>query len=1241
MKRPNIRRGLALVAAVCTLIGINGLGGLDRPAAAQEARRNVAYRRAVTHSSAADYDHTGHLVTDGIVSSTAAWHITPSAQYDDSPSGEGVANLFDGSTDTKWLTFHDTAYVQVAFPEGEQFAAASYVLAAANDDPNRDPAAWTLQGSQDGETFETIDTQKNQAFTERYQKKTYAIAADKRTAYNVYRLKITRNGSDHRTQLSEWDLLDADGKSLLRPFGERFDSVWISGAAGEQWLTVDLGGASRIDGVKLTWANENYAAAYQVQVSADGKDWRTVAEQKSGRGGEESLSFSEAEATFVRLLFTKAVSENYQLSEWEVFGQNDVAYTLPAQPEADADGTLHLTGGHWRVQRASEVTADGAALSATFDDAAWLPATVPGTVLTSYRRAGAIVDPNVADNQLQISDSFFTADFWYRNTFTIPETQRGRRTWLNFDAINWKADVYLNGVLLGDIQGAFQRGRFDITDVARYGEENQLAVYIHKNDHPGRVTEQTLQSAGPNGGVLGADNPTIHASIGWDWVPTIRGRNIGIYGDVYLDFTDDVRVQNAWVLTDLDVKNRDFSKAELTVKGELYNPTDHAVTATVSGRIDDTDLAFTSEPVTLAAGETREVTMATLTMNAPKLWWPNTYGEQNLYTLRLTATADGRQSEKQSITFGVRKFTYTQSGRLQIYCNGTRIVCTGGNWGMDDSNLACTAEDYDTKVRLHAEANFTMIRNWVGMTGNRAFYEACDKYGILIWDDFWLANPGDGPNPNDEDLFMRNATDKVKRNRYHAALALYCGRNEGEPPETLDAALRALTKSADGSRVYISHSASGLVSGFGPYAVQNPKWYFQNTPQTLHSERGMPNIPEYESLLAMLGEEHAWPIDSVWGLHDFCTDSAQGLSAFTAAMDKYGSYNSLKEFAKTAQMVNYENHKAMFEAVHAANTNGLLMWMSQSAWPSMVWQTYDYYYETNAGYYAIKQANQPVNAIWNSANGQIRLSNATTAELENARVVLKIYGLDGKLLYTDEQVVSAAAGKTVTAMKVPSLSDKSAVQFIETFVYDADGQEYSRNFYWRNAAKYQDYTALSTLAAVQPQASYRLIKSEDGRRFYELTVRNASETPLLMLRIKTTETATGERVLPAFYSENYLSLMPGESRTVTLEFAESALNGGEPVFAMEGWNTAEEIITAITPDKEPEDPVKMGDVNRDGAIDTADAVLVLQKAAKLIDDNALDMKAADVNGDGTIDTADAVLILQKAAKLIDEFPTQT
>ena len=126
-------------------------------------------------------------------------------------------------------------------------------------------------------------------------------------------------------------------------------------------------------------------------------------------------------------------------------------------------------------------------------------------------------DPNYADNQLLVSESFFNSNFWYRNEFEMPEDFKHGRVFLNFDGINWKANVFLNGEKAGRIEGAFMRGHLDVTDLIKAGK-NVMAVEIIKNEHIGAVKEKNKQSTDFNGGILGADNPTFHATIGWDWI---------------------------------------------------------------------------------------------------------------------------------------------------------------------------------------------------------------------------------------------------------------------------------------------------------------------------------------------------------------------------------------------------------------------------------------------------------------------------------------------------------------------------------------------------------------------------------------------------------------------------------------------------------------------------------------------------------------------------------------------------
>ncbi len=1228
MKRVRRVMGMLLAAATLASASVLPVGQAE-----EVPVRNIALRRAVYQSSAYNYNDTGHLITDGITASAAVNLPVASAQYTDSPAAEGPECAIDGAAGTKWLTFHNAAWLQIGFSKTPE-TVSGYSITSAADADNRDPKNWVFQGSADGETFVDLDTQQNQDFTSRGQKKTYSLKTA--VTYQYYRLNITANNGDTgadgntspRIQLGEFDLLDESGTTLLRQgTGAAFNSLWRSKTNKDEWVYVDFGGESRFDKVVLHWNSTGHATKYELQVSNDAKNWMPVYTQDNGKGGVETITFAEQTATYLRLFCREAEDAMFALGEMEVYGRNNVTYSIGEMP-AEENGKQVLTGGNWRVQRASEVAATGEQLASDYNDAAWLPATVPGTVLTSYLNAGALPDPNIADQQLMISDSFFTTNFWYRNHFVIPQEKQGQRVWLNFDAINWKADVYFNGQHIGNIEGAFIRGKFDITDLVNYGGENYLAVYIHMNDNPGDVTLQDKANAGKNGGVLGADNPTIHASIGWDWMPTIRGRNVGIYEDVFLSYSQDVTLRDSWTIVDLDEKKKDFSKATVKVNTIVTNPSDAEVTTTVKGIINPGNIAFESEAITLAAGESKEITVDTLTIENPAIWWPNTYGDQPLYTATLQAVVDGKESDKEEFKFGIREFTYETNTPMTIYCNGTRIVCRGGNWGMDDSNLAATPEDYDIKVRMHAEANLTMIRNWVGMTNHKAFYEACDKYGVLIWDDFWLANPGDGPNPNDETMFMNNVRDKITRNRHHAALALYCGRNEGNPPASLDTQFQEETARLDGTRHYISHSASGVVSGFGPYGVQDTKWYFENTGETLHSERGMPNIPAYESLLAMLTEEHAWPIDDVWGIHDFTEGSAQNGNNFLKAMNRFGSYNSLQEFATTAQMVNYEGHKAMFEAMYTNNSNGLLMWMSQSAWPSMVWQTYDYYYDTNAGYFAIKKANQPINLILNQSTNELWMTNTTAEAREDLTFTLEVYDMNGQFLHETSTTRDMAADEQTMWKKLPGFSGATDILYIITSVTDKDGQELANNFTWINRTVPQKYSDLSTLDAVDVIAQKGLFTQTGDTVTGSVTLKNTSDTPALMIRLKTLD-ENGERVLPVYYDDNYISLMPGESQTITLEFDRQYLTGTDLTLAVEGWNiNSATVATEELPEEKPD--VLIGDVDQNGRVEAADALLALQCAVDKVDLTEEQQQAADYNGDRNVTAADALSILQQS-----------
>ena len=565
-------------------------------------------------------------------------------------------------------------------------------------------------------------------------------------------------------------------------------------------------------------------------------------------------------------------------------------------------------------------------------------------------------------------------------------------------------------------------------------------------------------------------------------------------------------------------------------------------------------LAFSSD-VILAAGQTKDVEMTPVRLDNPQLWWPKGYGEPHLYDVEVAFVADGKMSDVKKVKSGVREMTYTmEDGILDIFINGRRLIANGGNWGFPEINLNYRAREYDIAVAYHADMNFTMIRNWVGMTGDEEFYEACDRHGVMIWQDFWLANPYDGPDPFNESMFAANAVDYVRKIRNHPSIGLYCGRNEGNPPQTLDDELRRLVAELHPGLHYISNSASGPVSGHGPYRALPVNEYFaaERGKDRLHSERGMPNVMTYESMSRMLSDEHQWPQNSVWGIHDYTLENAQSCATFNKMLDTaFGEASDLKEFTEWAQWINYNGYRAMYES-RSWNRKGLIIWMSHSCWPSMVWQTYDYYFEPTAAYFGAKKASAPIRIQWNPVSGQVEVVNNNAMDQSGLRAEAMIVNYDGKVVYRTSADLDSKEDTTVPvfglAFDSPELSD---VYYIKLRLTQGD-RLLADNFYCLGKEDGNLHQLHSLpLTSVEADTSIR----KDGDR-WTATVRleNSTDIPALMIRLKLYGKKTGERILPAFYSDNYIALMPGEEKEITISFKDEDTRGERPDVEISGFN---------------------------------------------------------------------------------------
>jgi hypothetical protein len=807
---------------------------------------------------------------------------------------------------------------------------------------------------------------------------------------------------------------------------------------------------------------------------------------------------------------------------------------------------VYLTG-NWKLQPKASVSATAATLSVVgFNMSSWITATVPGTVLTSYVDQNLALDPVFQNNQTAVDDATQNQQFWYRTEFKLPSSFTNRRTILNIDGINWKADIWVNGHLKGNLAYAFMRGKYDITGDIGTDSIACLAVLIYPCAHPGPVRAQTLHWGTINGGVLGADCPTFTASQHWNWVPTVRGRDIGIWDNVYLTSVEPVMIQNPIFRSSVPLP--DTTKANLWIKATLNNYSNSQSIGTLQASI---GAITVSQPCTVAAVSAKEIIFDTinftaLKMSNPKLWWPNGYGNQYLYDCTLKFIIGGTVSDSQAIKVGIRQLTYNiGTNRFFLYCNGERIMLFGGNWGMPELMLRATPAKYDQWVRMHKEMNYTMIRNWVGQTGHDAFYNACDKYGILIFDDFWLANPGDGPNPDSVAAFVRCAHDKVYRQRNHPSVAIWCGRNEGSPSGAasgtpgivgLDDSLRAITVDHDGTRTYISNSANDPVSGFGPYELKDPKWYFNNKGSgTLHSELGVVSPMVYESMNLALGTSN-WPINAMWGVHDWTQDRDDTFALQLKTW--YDSATGLKDFCKKAQALNYQAVQAIYETYQVKRGSGLLLWMSHPAWPSLKCQTYDYFGDYTGGFFAAKHACERTHILWNCVTSAVVVANNSRTALSNVVARAWVYNMDGSQQYTNTATLTVPPDSSLTAYTLAfPTAGLSNVHFVRVKLYKSDGTTLlSENFYWRG----KTWLGYSDLNAIPP-ALLTVANSTTPT----VTLSNAGTVVAFFIRLKVVD-ANGNRVLPAYFSDNYFTLLPGESKTVAVEYLGSGTLVAEP-----------------------------------------------------------------------------------------------
>lgn len=819
----------------------------------------------------------------------------------------------------------------------------------------------------------------------------------------------------------------------------------------------------------------------------------------------------------------------------------------------------------WQLQDASKVPDAGPVIaSPEYKAGGWYAATVPGTVLTSLVNNGVYPEPLYGENNRpdKIPDSLARTSYWYRTVFEVPKAFKHHHIWIHFEGINFASKIWVNQKEIGTTRGAFIRGIFDISSAVKPGKKAVLAVLVSPQPHPGVPHEHTiLDGMGKNGGITALDGPTFLSTIGWDWMPAIRDRDTGIWQGVFLSASGPVLIKHPQVTTDLSLPSLD--SAEIGIHADLENVSDKPQKGVFRGSFGE--ISF-EQPVVLAPHSTKTVsldsrTIAALHLDHPKLWWPNGYGPQNLYSLHLSFVIKKNVSDAEDVSFGVRKITYSvpDSPNLTISVNGVRIFVRGGDWGMDEAMKRIPRARLEAEIRMHQLAHLNMIRNWVGQSTSEDFYELCDQYGLLVWDEFFQPNPSDGPNPDDLDTYMANVRDKIYRFRNHPSIAVWCARNEGYPPKQIEDALQKLMAVLDPTRLYQSNSADGRgVHSAGPYSWRTPQeFYTFPQDEAFKTETGSVSIPTLESIHGMMPQKDWETINDDWAEHDLAKGAQKGDLYPQMLAERYGKIANLADFVRKGQLANYEAFRAMYEGRNAKMfhpSTGILTWMSNPAQPSFVWQLYHYDLEPNASLFAVKKAAEPVHIQYNESTGDIQVINNRSTALSGARAHLEIYNLDGSKIYEQDYSVAAAASSASDLGAVGWPSGLSAVHFIRLRLWDHSGQELSNNFYWR--ALPQDANHLQPLNGLHIVAlDVQGTRIDDhGQTIISVTLHNNGTQVALMAHLQLRKADSGTRVLPVYDSDNYISLVPGESRNITMEVSTSELGNELPLVVVDGWN---------------------------------------------------------------------------------------
>jgi exo-1,4-beta-D-glucosaminidase len=856
---------------------------------------------------------------------------------------------------------------------------------------------------------------------------------------------------------------------------------------------------------------------------------------------------------------------------------------LEARGAANNPSITSLQQG-WAIQSSSKVPASGEAISTPqFKPEGWYPATVPSTVLAALVADHVYPDPYYGTNLRSIpgadypagenfanvempADSPFKVPWWYRTEFRLPESYGGKNLWLHFNGVNYRASVWLNGVQIADegkMAGMWRLFEFNVTAAARPGDTNALAVEIFP------------------------PKPDSLAITWVDWNPLPPDKDMGVWREVYISASGPIALRDPQVVTRLDLPSLDA--AHLTVSARLVNPGKETVQGVLKARIAGVDV---SQDVALAGGESKVISLTpdqvpALNLKQPRLWWPAQMGAPDLYDLHIEVDSGGKVSDEEALQFGVREVTSTldQDKHRVFSVNGRRILIRGGGWAPD-MMLRYNPEREEEEMRYTRDMGLNAIR-LEGKLVDDHLFELADRYGVLVLAGWCCCDHWEQWRRwKDEDygIAAESLRSQLLRLRSHASLLVWLYGSDNPPPKRVEDLYLQVIKETDWPDPYIS-SASARPTSIGPSGVKmtGPYDYVAPSYWLEDSQHGGaygfntetspgPAIPVIESIREMLPADKLWPINEAWQLHAGGGEF-KNFNIFNQALDaRYGAPAGLEDYVEKSQLMTYAGERAMFEAYsqNKYRSTGVIQWMENNAWPSMIWHLYDWYLRPGGGYFGTKKACEPVHIQYSENDGAVSIVNSTYQAYSGLRAKVDVLNLDLAPKFSREATLDVGPDSSNTMLTLPKIDGLSKTYFLKLDLSDGAGRALGHNFYWLSTTpdvndfgnsswystpikSYADFKDLARLPRVRVElgASSR---RQGGEEVTEVTVKNPGSTLAFFIHLEVRKGNDGGDVHPIRWQDDYISLLPGESRVVTATYNARDLSGAKPVVEVDGWN---------------------------------------------------------------------------------------